>query len=149
MTIERLPSLSAAADERNRAIELANDRWNTLAEQFMARIPTDLRLFAIEKGWLRSEIPEALRLQHWNLPSFLEATVRYSHLGSCTSDKIRDTELGTYGFTSFVNLRAKMRTLAKAWSGLVLIQVDTREGYRAEIKFTAAEVVSKPKKKRK
>ncbi len=138
-----MPSIRESWEHRERLLQEANQVWRQLASELVELIPSSMQKYANEMGWYPSTIGDT---EYWKLPEFLEYLVTNTLLGSGNSDKIRETELHVYGFTSFDKLEEALRELEQAWKGLVRIEIRKDEGYRWEVYFYAAEIVPKPPK---
>ena len=129
-----MASIKHVADQKAALESQATKMWEELAAELAAKIPNSLRAFADDQRWLPN--PEQSKA-HWRLPNFLWQMVDSTKAGSCCRNDCRKDKLKSYGFKDFDDLKAKLKELELAWDGQVRTEVDTHEGWNAEIHYYA------------
>lgn len=138
--MEHMISLLATFQYREQLIREADAIWHERAREVAALIPESMHKFADEHGWIKSEVDG-----WWKLPEFLEHLVGNTQSGGGNSEKIDRPLLSLYGFQTFARLEAGLLELARAWDGLVRIEIDKSSAEdRWDIRYYAAEVTPPP-----
>lgn len=130
--------------ERKEALEReAKESWEQMAEKLARRIPEGLRTFALETGWINTP-------GWWKLPEFLQNTVTYTKIGSCSNDKYHESpeDLAPYGFKDLEDAIKKFKELGHAWAGTITVKIVRRELNQGVlyVEFYATEFIDEGKK---
>jgi hypothetical protein len=136
-------SIKNAAGRCDALLTETNRLWRDLATGLASLIPKNMGKWAVEKGFF----PQVVGGQeYWTLPDWLSWMVEHARSSreypSGCSDKYKKTDLASYGFTSFADLKGKFAALEAAWDGVVKIKIDEEElPYRVAVHFYAAELI--------